>query len=176
MADEMLRIAGRGDDGTAKAVKTDNNGNIGVVPVKRSVDVIDLASSISLRDTNPLYYLVDVSAYRDFEFYITSTLDQDMYIGAIDKDNFEPFNFSTDEGVRVRYSPFISDANHRAHKVEKLMAKQYKQPLSTIPMNKTDVTDMEIFKRIKLNFRLAVKCETAPTIGTFSIKFVGVPL
>ncbi|MCA1027798.1 hypothetical protein LCM23_17015 [Cytobacillus kochii] len=30
MANEMIRMAGRGDDGTAKALKTDNDGNLGV--------------------------------------------------------------------------------------------------------------------------------------------------
>jgi hypothetical protein len=30
MANEMIRMAGRGDDGLAKAIKTDNDGNLGV--------------------------------------------------------------------------------------------------------------------------------------------------
>lgn len=30
MADNMIRIAGRGTDGTAKPIATDNNGNVGV--------------------------------------------------------------------------------------------------------------------------------------------------
>jgi len=39
MADKMLRIAGRGEDGLARAIKTDINGNLKVTPVNKSISV-----------------------------------------------------------------------------------------------------------------------------------------
>jgi hypothetical protein len=44
MPDEMLRIAGRGDDGLAKAIKTDNDGNVNVQLQGSSVKLLDVVT------------------------------------------------------------------------------------------------------------------------------------
>ena len=40
MADEMLRIAGRSENGLAKAIKTDDDGNINVIIAQSKVEII----------------------------------------------------------------------------------------------------------------------------------------
>jgi hypothetical protein len=62
MADQMFRMAGRGDDGTAKALKTDNNGNLNVkltgnnvpdgqaIPVKQTTSIPTGTNKIGVVD------------------------------------------------------------------------------------------------------------------------------
>lgn len=48
MADEFLRVGGRGTDGTAKAIKTDNYGNVGVQVYGIGVSQINISDSTSV--------------------------------------------------------------------------------------------------------------------------------
>lgn len=70
MADEFLRTGGRGDDGTAKAIKTDNDGNLYNVP-KKSKNYYNLLSDIGTVAAGATASItIDLSFYKDrFELF-----------------------------------------------------------------------------------------------------------
>ena len=81
MADKMMRIAGRGDDGTAKAIGTDNNGSIKVklassdVAVPVDIQYHDLATPIPVAPSlqpylasgaiDPMFVLQTITATKE---------------------------------------------------------------------------------------------------------------
>lgn len=70
MADQMMRIAGRGDDGSAKAIKTDNKGNVGIKFNGRKAPEYSLISSATLTaGTNSTFFDLGIDG-TESEVYV----------------------------------------------------------------------------------------------------------
>lgn len=65
MADKMMRIAGRGSDGTAKPIKTDLEGNIGVYPIGNISECRRLGISVTVPANGDFSIEVPVSTIID---------------------------------------------------------------------------------------------------------------
>lgn len=71
MSDKMLRIAGRGTDGLAKAIQTDADGNLHVV----SPPKLEVIFAESLLDATTRYVeLTMIEKYSDFDFMFQNAL------------------------------------------------------------------------------------------------------
>lgn len=76
MADEFLRVGGRGEDGTAKAIQTDDSGILKVNPNRKVEEVILFDKEI--RDNSVHVKAVNISDYKDFSIGIKNTHDASL--------------------------------------------------------------------------------------------------
>lgn len=179
MGDEFLRIGGRGDDGTAKAVKTDNDGNIGVHKASAEEIILFDAVNGSIRDTTLSNKIVlkDVFyKYNEFELVASNSLDvpffititnsfgEGQHITVSPKDPVDERITATtswsNTGLRIEIRNGLNNVN------------AFLLPLKTgdgtryYPMHKNYIRDFgdDIMFRIK--------CVVAPTVGNASLKLV----
>lgn len=81
MADEMMRTAGRGQDGLAKAIQTDNSGYLLTKPAINAIEEIPIFEALEIRDTNNYDKSINLAKYKSVTFIVYNTLDQDITVG-----------------------------------------------------------------------------------------------
>lgn len=163
MVDKMMRIAGRGEDGTAKAIKTDDDG---LIQISSRTDEIILVNNEELRVNTLRSVSIDLSKYRDIEFLISNTLDQPVNI-AIDIDQVNPRIVRSD-GTILRYLP-AGGSENISHTVPSGV---HKSCLSWFPLT-GDIIKLP-FKDLKSkNARLLYRCINTPTTGSLTIVLLG---
>ena len=88
MADKMMRMAGRGEDGTAKAIKVDNYGNTLSKKsrryVLRQIYPSDQYQAPKGGSWETLVYSTDDRDWLDFRFVSSSTVQRDYKIELIE--------------------------------------------------------------------------------------------
>ncbi|MBM4762699.1 hypothetical protein [Bacillus sp. B15-48] len=152
MADELLRIGGRGDDGKAKAIRTDSSGH----------QYISSENSVIQR-----FFLSDLEL-RDTQIYQTET----VFLHPFSKATFFVDN-STDADIRLRPR---TDGIFLTY----YESGEYKNTggnLLIIPKNTRGLilNDMmpRVFDRHWINFAFSYNALTVPTTGTLTLKAIG---
>lgn len=114
MADEMLRIAGRSSSGVAKAIQTDDYGNLGVQTVGRNSDIVTIADNSPLNGTkltfsadmfNDILYTITGAAHiwtqNKIEGYMQSSRPNDGGAGSSSVLTFDGIGIKTDIDFKV---------------------------------------------------------------------------
>ena len=84
MSDEFLRIGGRSDSGVAKALRTDENGNVGVQTAGKRIEITTLVDELEITDT--ITNTVNISPttlekYSEWDIFIRNAADKKIYLG-----------------------------------------------------------------------------------------------
>lgn len=88
----MMRISGRGDDGTAKAIRTDNQGNTKVRMVNRNIDRIRLLPSLVLEGTSSITTdTIDISQYPKLTYIAINRTNVPVRVRPQVEDTFVSF-------------------------------------------------------------------------------------
>lgn len=80
MADNMMRMAGKGDDDKAKALRVDNQGNQYVQLTGRTVEKLTPVNAVQLRSLNYQLITVDIKKYRSVFVVVKSSHDADISV------------------------------------------------------------------------------------------------
>ena len=142
----MMRTAGRGQDGLAKAIQTDNSGYLLTKPATNAIEEIPIFEALEIRDTNNYDKSINLAKYKSVTFIAYNNLDQDITVGFRNMSQFIRIWNGT-EFVNLNV---ILDATTRGYRVILNTA---------LPeLNNNFYT---------LHFRL--KCDIAPTVGQITI-------
>lgn len=151
MADQMLRISGRGEDGLAKAIATDNSGAL-LLGYRKAAKVEH--AELLLRDTNLKTLTLDVSRFRQVTFYVIDTLDTSAEVWIIP----ETINAVVWDGVKF---------NRTQNNKITIADKGYAVLLNTFYP--------DILDRPQTQISLRVQATVAPTAGSIKFYCMGVP-
>lgn len=160
MADKLLRIAGRGDDGTAKPIKTDNKGNVGIVLESSHHEISThdgnnpqsgtTAEFYEIRDTKwkTAYFNHSIGDIFEQAFIINNTLDVDLNISiltAFNENDTLKNGYTVYSGVipKSKRFHFFSDTSSNAQ--------------SIVPL-----VDLRLPHQY---FMIQIKADTVPTTG-----------
>lgn len=151
---KMMAIAGRGEDGKSKAIKTTNNGELITQDVTKN-DVITMFNSIALTDTNSIQSAdINIPFKKEWILLVKNTTDAEVRI--------EIFIKSL-SGINLLISS------------DDLLPKRYIAP-TTLDYQMLSVGSKEIDvigqPLGKISFQ--IKAETEPTKGSFSLHVAGV--
>lgn len=108
VADKMIRNAGRGDDGLAKAISTNNAGNIRTSQMKetkrlRHVDDVPAGESITLVDTDKEVIIHSLVCHFSNDIIIEDSLQMWFGTGTLSQTAYSVFGPEIDDG----YTTFI---------------------------------------------------------------------
>lgn len=146
----MMRIAGRGDDGTAKSISTDDSGLLKIVHGESAIEEFTIINSDEIRDVANKDYSINLSKYKSVTYIIFSTLDADVDI------------LVKHDGPTIK----VFDGNNFVELKTTLAASErhFKIVLnSALPELNNNF--------LSLMFR--VKCATIPTTGSVTLKGYG---
>lgn len=150
MVDKMMRIAGRGDDGKAKSISTDDGGLLKIVHGNKAIEEFTIINAAEIRDVANKEFSINLSKYKSVTYMMVSTLDADVDVTV------------KHEGPTIK----VFDGNGFVELKTTLTAseKHFKIILnSALPELNNNF--------LSLMFR--VKCATIPTTGTLTLKGYG---
>lgn len=173
MADEMLRIAGRGEDGLAKAIKTDEDGNVRVQVIGRETEITTLVDNNELRTSAFIYNSeINMEGVTEFDFRFTNTLknasgDVPLEVAIWGENGL--LSFSMLDGRMVAYEVGIGNFFHLVPNVRRTLLSQIDAKSNNIiGFDTTPFISFFGDKRV----RLRVFARTAPTQGAITIELI----
>ena len=150
MADNMMRMAGRGDDGLAKAILTDNTGVVKTAPTGNAVEELIVFNEIEIRDTIAHDVVIDLSKYRSVTFITRNMMDK---------------------GVSILFRPYSRTAKvwNGTEFVELKATLSETERYFTVILN-------SVLPELNNNFKtmqIRIQCAVAPTAETFTLYALG---
>ena len=146
----MMRIAGRGEDGRAKAISTDDDGLLKIVHGNKAIEEFTIIDAAEIRDVANKDYSINLSKYKSVTFVIYNSLDSDIDV------------LTRHDGVTLK----VFDGNKFVDlRVTLTDSERYYKVIlnSVLPELNNNFTT--------LMFR--IKCATAPTTGFLTLKGYG---
>ena len=116
MSDKVLRIGARGQDGLAKAVQSDNGGNLRVVPASsrvRWVDHLSQTLTAGNNTTDAWFAYRDIADAEYIDIYVKS--DQVYTVVATIADANDLYRF---EVLRVSLAPALTGKNVQIYRLK----------------------------------------------------------
>lgn len=151
---KMMAIAGRGEDGKSKAIKTTNNGELITQDVTKN-DVITVFNSIALTNIDPVRSGdVNIPFKDEWVILVKNTTDAEVRI---------EFFYSNVSGINILTSPID------------LSPKRYTTPITyDYQLLSLSSKELDVIGKPLGKISFQIKAETTPTKGSFSLHVAGV--
>lgn len=159
MAGEFLKVGVRGEDGTAKPLRGNDNGAAHVIAKNREVEEIIVMNSKEIRDVVSVTEIVDLSKYSEVKWKVFSTLNENPKLLFSSERKNGSGNFVVPNiwnGTEFEGDPMRIVVIEQA-------AKQY------------DITSKLEWLKWGKNVGLSVRCEVPPTSGSITVIVEGKP-
>lgn len=156
MADKMMRVAGRDDTGKARAVNIDGYDRVKTSPGEiEEIVVFDL---YEIRDTELHAIDVDISKYRTVRWKVLNTHDEPVNLY---------FSWERIYGTGSFQRPFIWNGNE-------WVREEYRE-LKIGSGGMYDITSKLDWISWGRRYRVHLKCDVEPNVGSITITIEGAP-